>query len=446
MRGANIRRWRALAAFGLILAAGPVRSETLEDVVAQTLATSPDVQIDAARRQAADETVNQAVGSFLPRVDISEGRGHQYVENTSVLQTYGKPTGQLRYDRSLTLSQMLFDGGAAASEVGRNRARVASAAHRVASTSEQVALRAVEAYLEVLRNQELMTLTQDNLTVHQRTYDQIRLRAASGVGRKADQDQIEARLALAKSNLTAAEANLKVAEINYRLVVGARPSALAAPKAPDAKLIPETPEAAVPIGIENNPLLKSAKADIAAAIAQNSAARAPMFPRVDLELSGSRNTLQAPTDLGPQPDFNRSAMVRMRYNLFRGGADMARIAETRFQINEAEEIARRTERQIEQSMRLSWNAYTSAAARMPFLNKHAEASQATREAYNKQFALGQRTLLDLLDAENEAFTAASNLLNGRFVELFSRYRVLADMGMLLSVLGVAPRDEAVLGR
>jgi adhesin transport system outer membrane protein len=175
-----------------------------------------------------------------------------------------------------------------------------------------------------------------------------------------------------------------------------------------------------------------------------------MYPRFDLELSGSRNQLLTPPVGGVPdamtPDFNRSAMVRMRYNLFRGGADMGRIAETRFQVQEAEETARRTERQVEQAIRLSWNAYKSAAQRLPHLIKHAEASQLTREAYNKQFALGQRTLLDLLDAENEAFTAASNLLNGRYVELFSRYRVLADMGMLLSSIGVAQRDEAALDR
>ena len=149
----------------------------------------------------------------------------------------------------------------------------------------------------------------------------------------------------------------------------------------------------------------------------------------------SKNNLVSPVDV--LPDTNRSAMVRMRYNLFKGNADLARIAETRYLLVESEEVARRTERQIEQSVRLSWNAFSSAQERLPFLTKHAESSQLTREAYAKQFSLGQRTLLDLLDTENEAFTAGSNLLNGRYVELFSRYRVLADLSMLLDVIGVS---------
>jgi len=432
--------WAVLPAL-LLAAALPVHAETLEEAVTQTLATNPDVLIDASRRRSVEQVLEQAKGGYLPRLDIAYGRGHQYSDNATTQQTYGGPIGQIRYDRSLTLTQMLFDGFSTVSEVERNSARVDSAAHRVAATSEQIALRAIEAYLEVLRNQEIMALTQDNLQVHQRTYDQIKLRAASGVGRRADQDQIEARLALAKSNLTAAEANLKVAEINYRLVIGTTPGTLSQPKIPDTKLIPPTPEAALPVTLANSRLLKSAKADIDAALAQAQGARAGMQPRLDLELSASKNNLLSPVDI--TGDVNRSAMLRLRYNLFKGNADVARIAETQFLVREAEEVARRTERQLEQSLRLSWNAYSSARERLPFLTKHAEASQLTREAYTKQFSLGQRTLLDLLDTENEAFTASSNLLNGRYVEIFSRFRVLADLSMLLDTIGVAHRDEAL---
>ena len=442
MPPANRALWAVVAAL-LLAAASPARGETLEEAVKQTLETNPDVLIDASRRQSVEQVLKQAKGGYLPRVDIAYGRGHQYGDNLTDQQTYGGPIGQIRYERSMTLTQMLYDGFATANEVERNNARLESATHRVAATSEQIALRAIEAYLEVLRNQEIMALTQDNLLVHQRTYDQIKLRASSGVGRKADQDQIEARLALAKSNLTAAEANLKVAEINYRLIVGTTPGVLAQPKIPDTKLIPATPEEALPIALANSRLLKSAMADIEAAQAQREGARALLHPRLDLELSANKSSLVSRFDV--QPDTNRSAMLRMRYNLFKGNADVARLEETRFQVREAEEVRRRAERQLEQSLRLSWNAYASARERLPFLTKHAEASQLTREAYGKQFSLGQRTLLDLLDTENEAFTASSNLLNGRYVEIFSRFRVLADLSMLLDVIGVPPRDETISG-
>ena len=137
-------------------------------------------------------------------------------------------------------------------------------------------------------------------------------------------------------------------------------------------------------------------------------------------------------------------MLRMRYNLFRGGSDMARISETTHLTNEAREVMSRTQRQVEESTRLSWNAYTSAAERLPAMKTHADMSMATSESYAKQFNLGQRTLLDLLDSVNESFTSQMNYTSAMYLEMFARYRVLADMGQLLNYLGVQPPVEASL--
>ncbi len=414
MRAATFAVW-ALSLGLAWYAAAPAYAESLQEAVVQTLQTNPDVLIDVARRLSTAEGLNQAKGGYAPRVELSYGVGHQYSDNIETVATYGGPIGQRRYDRSLTLSQMLFDGFATANDVDRNVARIDSAANKLAATSEQVALRAIEAYLEVLRNQELLALTEDNVAVHQRTYDQIKLRVASGVGRRADQDQIEARIALARSNLTAAQGNLEVAEINYRLVVGSKPQAPVKPEPPDRNLMPPSPDDAIKKAFANSRVLRSARADIDAATAQYESAKSVMFPKIDLELSSANNTLVSPVDV--MPDLNRSAMVKLHYTIFKGNIDASHIAEARYQVQEAQEVLRRSERQVEQSVRLSWNAYSSARERLPFLAKHAESAQLTRDAYAKQFSMGQRTLLDLLDTENEAFTASSNYLNGQYVEL-----------------------------
>ncbi len=370
------------------------------------------------------------------------GKGHQTPDNVTTQATYGGSIGQRSYDRTLTLSQMLFDGFGTSSEVDRNRARVESSSHKLAYTSEQTALKAIESYLEVLRQREVLKLTQDNLAVHERTYDQIKLRATSGVGRKSDQDQIEARLALARANLTAAEANIEVAEINYKLVVGSMPKELEKPSAPDASLLPKKAEEAVQTVITNNRILQSAKADLEAAKFQHNAAMSFMYPRLDLELGVQKNDFVSPVD--STNDNNKYAMLKLRYTLFKGGSDYARVNETKQLANEAQEVMRRAERQLEQTARISFNAYQSAHDRLPNLRKHAESSLLTREAYTKQFSIGQRTLLDLLDTENEYFTASTNYVNGMYVELFSRYRVLTDAGRLLNTIGVAHREEVAL--
>lgn len=403
--------------------------------------TNPDVLVETNQRLANDEAVKGARGGYLPKVDLMLGTGREWSDNSITRATTLDGRSLNRHEGQLTLTQMLFDGFGVSSEVGRNKARVESAAYKVLGTSESIGLRAVEAYLNVLRNRELTKLTKENLDAHLRTQDQIRIRSQGGIGRKSDQEQVDARVGLAKANLVAAEANLRDAETTFLRIVGAKPAAIDRPAAPDASLIPKSVEDTAKTAIENHPILKSAGADVKAAEAQRDSAKSFMYPRFDLEL-GYGNNKNLDGVIGPNDE--RYAMLRMRYNLFKGGSDMARVNETNHLTNEAREVANRTRRQVDESARLSWNAYYSANERLPSLQEHATMSAATRDSYAKQFNLGQRTLLDLLDSENESFTAQSNFINASYLESFSRFRVLADMGQLLNYLGVQPPAEAEL--
>jgi len=432
----------SVSAIALLLSLqAPAFGQSLKDAVQQTLNTSPDILIDAARRLAADESVKTARGGYFPKIDLAAGTGRERSDNPTTRAASGGSLSFNRHESSATLTQMLFDGFGVSSEVDRNEARVESTAFKVAGSSEQLALRAVEAYLEVLRRQELVILTKDNLGSHQRTYDQIKVRADSGVGRKADQEQIEARNALARANFGAEEANLRDAQINFLRIVGQMPQSLNKPAAPDLGALPRTVEDAVQIAIDSHPLLKSAAADIAATEAQHRAAKSFMWPRLDFEAGGSWNKN---LDGSAGKNDDSYAMLRLRYNLFKGGSDLGRIGDTKQQVYEATEIRNRAARQLEQSVRLAWNAMYSAKERLPSLKQHADSSAATRDAYVKQFGIGQRTLLDLLDSENEYYTASTNYVNGQYLELFSRYRILSDTARLVGYLGVTPRPEATL--
>ncbi|MGV3653645.1 MAG: TolC family outer membrane protein [Noviherbaspirillum sp.] len=424
-----------------LLVAAPAYGQSLKAAVERTLESNPDILIDASRRLSLDQALKGARAAYLPRADLALGGGREWSDNATT-RALGLPGDRAlnRTEASLTLTQMLFDGFAAKSEVERNQARVDSAASRLAGTSEQVALQAVEAYLEVLRHRDLVELTRENSGIHQRTFDQIKIRSDSGVGRRADLDQINARLGLARANLAAAEANLRDAEINFQRIVGTAPSSLAMPQAPAPAALPQSADEAIRMALESHPVLKSAEADVEAANAQVRAAKSTLYPRFDLQVGATRNRNIDGLEGSSNDQF---AMVRMRYNLFNGGADTARINETVQLTSEAREIMERTRRQVAQSTRLSWNALTSVQERLPALRQHAESSAATRDAYTKQFSIGQRTLLDMLDAENETFTAASNYISGQYLETFARYRVLADLGRLLATLGVAPRPESL---
>jgi adhesin transport system outer membrane protein len=138
-----------------------------------------------------------------------------------------------------------------------------------------------------------------------------------------------------------------------------------------------------------------------------------------------------------------TAMIRMRWNLFRGKHDEARREETALLINEAKEIRNNAIRQAEEGVRLSWASYQSTKAQLAFLEKHMAASKQTRKAYAKQFDIGQRSLLDLLDTENEVFESSKAFLTAEYTNQFAQYRILAGMGKLLDSLEVGSPAESM---
>ena len=129
-------------------------------------------------------------------------------------------------------------------------------------------------------------------------------------------------------------------------------------------------------------------------------------------------------------------MFRMRYNLLNGGRDSARKQETAYLINQAAEIRNNTHRQVEESVRLSWNALETVDRQMDYFRLHVASSEKSRDAYQQQFRLGKRTLLDLLDSENEVFVSSQALVNAEYDQLFAMYRIINSMGALLKTVNV----------
>ena len=336
---------------------------------------------------------------------------------------------------------MIYDGFATASEVNRQTARTNSRAYTVFGQAEITALNAVEAYINVLRREELLALAEENLALHQSTNEQITSRSNRGVGRKADVEQSTGRLSLAQKNVLSEIGNLKDAQTAYLRIVGRLPYELEPVSSPGDAL-PATFDQAIDSAIANHPILKSANSDIKSAIAQHATAKTAFLPRVDLELSATHNK-----DIDGIEEVNEdaSAMVRLRYNLYNGGKDAARRKETAQLINQAKSIRDNTYRQAVESMRLSWIAHQTVQNQMAFFESHRDSSIKSNEAYQKQFNIGRRSLLDLLDSANEMFVAKSAYANAKYDELFSQFRILASAGALNNYLNVTlPEETAIL--
>lgn len=435
--------FRKSIAISGILAIGlsTAHAETLQEAIQYTVNENPEVQSASSERLAVEQEISQAKAGFFPTVDIAVGAGWERSFNSSTKADGAESKSLGRDEASIQVRQMIYDGFATASEVNRQTARTNSRAYTVFGQAEITSLNAVEAYINVLRREELLALATDNLTIHQSTNEQIESRSNRGVGRKADVEQSKGRLALAQKNTLSEQGNLKDAQTAYLRVVGKLPNELEPIPSPTDSL-PASFDQAIDSALTNHPILKSANADIKSAIAQHATAKTAFMPRVDLELSASHNK-----DIDGIEEVNEDAMamVRLRYNLYNGGKDIARRKETAQLINQAKNIRDNTYRQAVESMRLSWIAHQTVKGQMAFFESHMNSSIKSNEAYQKQFNIGRRSLLDLLDSANEMFVAKTAYTNAKYDELYSQFRILASNGSLNKNLGVTlPESTSIL--
>lgn len=413
--------------------------ETLQNTVKEALASHPEVNASVNSRYSAEQDLRAARGGYLPSLSVDAEAGQKNIDDATT-RAAGSNSGMnlSPNDATVSLNQNLFNGFATSSEVSRQKATVNSRAFSVMNVSETTALNVVQAYLDVLQRQEYVQLAQDDLANHERIYDQIRLRTDQGVGRSGDLMQAQARLAQARNNLLTEQTNLEDAKTTFVSVTGMDPQGLSLPESINA-MLPSSLDEAKRIMEANSPLLKSANADIDAAHQQYEAAKSAFYPRVDVELSRS---ISHDTDTTRAHAEEWQAMVKMHYNLYQGGSDKAAMESRAYLQKQAQDVRNNTLRQMNQEMGLAWSALKSARDQLPAAAEYADRSVKVRTAYQDQFSLGERTLLDLLDSENEVFSSKRRLVELRYLEIASGYRICARAGELLNALKIAPTSAA----
>ncbi len=409
----------------------------ITDSVNRALQTSPDIDIVKADRRAVDQELRQAQAGYLPSIDLRGAIGPEYAETPTTRDIDGDTDWEVARDVEIRLRQMLFDGFGTENEVARQRARVDSAAYRVEETAEFVALDAIQAHLEVLRTQAIVRLSEDNVAQHEEILDQVSRLEARGVTNIADVRQAQSRLESARAALATSEGARADAHARYERVVGISPEALL-DVTPPVALLPEDREEAASIASVSSPSVSIAAADEGASAAELLVTRSSYYPRLDAELSAGRGFDQGGLEGSSE---SAAAQLVMTYNLYRGGADLAREREALQRINEARATLMRVRRDAEEDARISYNALTTARAETVALSDKAVAQTGVRDAYRQQFDIGDRDLLDVLDAENELFLDLVKRTTAEFTEKFATYRVFAVTGTLLDVLDVKGPPE-----
>ena len=398
----------------------------LKEAAQAAVLKSPDVQARWHAFREASEEVGVARGGFLPRLDLSAGTGKQKQEQDRV-RLDASYSGN---ESQLSLRQMLFDGFATSSEVKRLGKAKLVRYFELLDASENVALEAGRAYLDVVRYRYQVVLAEENYIQHQAAHEQLKQRADSGVGKRVDVEQAASRLALADINLTTAYANLHDVSARYARIVGEQPAKVMFAPAQLEKGAPKTAEAALRESLAHNPALRASVENLEATQYQLEGSRAPFMPRFDLV--ASRNNYSNYQDNGAR-DENK-VELRMNFNLFNGGSDLARNRQYRERKNTALDLREKACRDVRQNLAIAYNETLRLNDQLSYIGVQVGLLEKTRAAYRDQFNIGQRSLLDLLNTQNEYFDARRSQVNADADLSIAYLRTYAGMGRLLEKL------------
>ncbi len=400
----------------------------------QAVTSNPEVQARWRGFLAAGNERDVARGGYFPQADLRAGVGRE--SRVTPLTDYGSYS----YNGiQLNINQMLFDGMFTPSEVRRLGYAKLTRYYELNDAAETAALEAVRAYADVARYRELVEMARQNYVEHRQTAALVEERANSGVGRRVDVEQAAGRLALAESNLLTELTNLHDVSARYLRVVGAKPMETVPPLPEKLVLAPLPPTRSVVVkdGLIGSPALNAAFENARAARAAIESSKAAYLPRLDLRGYASRE--RNPLGVDGRQRVHGVELV-LSYNLLRGGADMAREKQAVELHEQARDLQEKVCRDVRQNLSIAYSDVNRLNEQMRYLDQHRLSTEKANAAYRQQFELGQRTLLDLLDSQNEYFQASRAYTNARYDQIVAQARTLSGMGRLVASLNVPRAD------
>ncbi|MCK6404721.1 MAG: TolC family outer membrane protein [Rhodocyclaceae bacterium] len=407
---------------------------TLKEVAQQAVLNSPEVRARWHAFQEASEEVGVLRGGFLPRVDVTAGKGKETLDQPSAGINNKDYT---RRGHVVSLNQMLFDGLLTYNEVKRaGRARLVRY-FEFLDASENAALEASRAYFDVIRFRYRVFLAEKNYIEHRIAFEQLKRRAESGVGRRVDVEQAGSRLALADVNLTTEMANLHDVTARFTRIVGEAPPAVAFLPGRLSQGLPGSMDQALATALEHNPALRASIENSEAAVYDLAARRSAFMPKLELRArdDSANNVLGVPGDRS-----NKVVEAVVTYNLFNGFSDVYRNRQYAERRNITLDQREKACRDMRQTLSIAFNDIGRLNDQLSFIGIQVGLVEKTRDAYRDQFNIGQRSLLDLLDTQNELFNAQLAQVNADIDLALAHVRSYAGMGRLLEQLALKQVD------
>ena len=419
----------------------------LLDAVRKAVVNNPEVQARWHGYKAASAARDVARGGYFPRIDLNAGLGHRWRKDPkqdSDDWSYG--------GAGLDLNQMIYDGFATSSEVKKMSYQRLMRYYELLDASETTGLEVVEAYADVQRQRELVEAAKANYATHKQIYDRLDSRATQGVSRRVDLDQATGRLALAEANLLTELSNLHDVSARYQRLVGDLPPDAMPPLADNFNTVqlPENIVDALKVAYVSSPSFNAKIENVRASMANRDMARSNYHPKLNLHAATGVNRNVDNEEYydnngkrtgGLRGNRRESAVeLLLNFNIFRGGSDAARVRQAGEEIEQARDLREKACRDLRQTLAIAYQDIHSLNEQLGYRERHFLMTGKARDAFRQQFDIGQRTLLDLLDTENEYFVSQRAFANARYDQLVAQARTLAGIGQLLHTLGIV-RDD-----
>lgn len=406
------------------------QADTLSQVASQVLKTHPRLRAAASSARSVQYEIQQAEAGNSPKFGLIADPGRSYNRARREWNSAG--------DFGVRGTYLLYDGGRTDNEIERQRARFLSATERSKLTEDQLVGQVADAYIEVLKQDRLEQLAKANVEAHLDLYNKTQEIVTLDKGRGYDLTQARARLQQAQVTLTSRRGALDEARALLADIAGYKPATLLLPVDP-SKAIPATQAAAVD-QLEIHPAFKAAQAEILSARRAADIAAAWYRPRVDLQ-----GTINSPQDFQGDRDYLKGYDVRfaVQWNPFDGGGGRAGSRAAAEQLNAAKDNADSVRRDLSNDVTRSWAQIETRRGRTGAWDTLVQQNIKVRDVYWQQFRIGRRSMLDLLNAENELFQTRSSAETDRMELLQAQYRLLTSLAQLNSWLGVVRSPDAV---
>jgi outer membrane protein len=438
MAGRGLGKWGRGVAVGAIACAGfplallPSRADTLEGALVQAYQNNPSLNSQRASVRATDETVPQALSGYRPRVSINGSIGTQYWDTTNRTKTsnpkdYIQQSGTMTPNSyGITATQTLYNGFQTANKTRQAESQVQAARDNLRVIEQNVLLSAVTAYMNLLRDSAILDLQRRNVEVLQEQLRQTRDRFNVGEVTRTDVAQSESRLAAGRSQVLSAEANYKASVATYRQVIGVEPGKLS-PGSPVDRFSPRDVPQSIGVATATHPAVTSAQYNVDAALLQVKVAEGALYPTLSLQ----GNVLQS-NEIGllQLKSFNAAVLGQLSVPIYQGGAEYSLIRQAKETLGQRRLDLDTARDQVRQTVVQSWGQLDAAKANIEATQANVQASEIALNGVREEARVGQRTTLDVLNAQQELVNARVSLVTAQRDRVVASYTLLAAVGRL----------------